>query len=197
MAIENLTRRAFLGKHSENVRSILLRGHVRRGQEGYDRRCRAHVGEQRTPLVRILEQRTQARRHVLLDILWTHSKQLQKRLEAARIVCFRRVRLVKLLAGASANAETVDAAIAAQCAAVADEFGWDATRADHKTVLDALQTPGRAVYTALSQPDGADAAVDTIAADLAAFESWYQAHAGQSFYALFDQYVPQAPLVDF
>jgi len=119
------------------------------------------------------------------------------RLEAARIVCFRRVRLVKLLAGASTNAETADAAIAAQCAAVADEFGWDATRADHKTVLDALQTPGRAVYTALSQSDGADAAVDTIAADLAAFESWYQAHAGQSFYALFDQYVPQAPLVDF
>lgn len=119
------------------------------------------------------------------------------RLEAARIVCFRRVRLVKLLAGASASAETEPACLVAQRHAVADEFGWDAERADHKIVLDALQAPGRAVYIALSQPSGTDAAVDTIAADLATFESWYEAHAGQPFYVLFDQYVPQAPLVDF
>lgn len=117
------------------------------------------------------------------------------RLEAARITGFRRVRLVKLLAGASEAAETEAASIAAQRAAIADEFGWDAARADHKLVLEHLEAPGRAIFAALHHTGSG--AVDNIAADLAAFERWYEAHAGQPFYVLFDQYVPQAPLVDF
>ena len=118
------------------------------------------------------------------------------RLEAARVVCFRRVRLVKLLAGASAQAETVEAAVAAQRCAVADEFGWDADREDHKIVLGRLEHPGRAVFASVQHPAD-EQAVTAIASDLEAFEDWYQRHAGQPFYALFDQYVPQAPLVDF
>ena len=117
------------------------------------------------------------------------------RLERARIVCFRRVRLVKLLAGPTAQAETVEAALAAQRCAVADEFGWNADREDHKIVLANLEGPGRAIWSCLHGP--AENPVGTIADNLAAFESWYQAHAGQPFYVLFDQYVPQAPLVDF
>lgn len=118
------------------------------------------------------------------------------RLERERIVCFRRLRLVKLLAGASASAETVDAAVAHQRIAVADEFGWDADRADHTVVLDKLAGPGRAIYAALHEPAHSQH-ISAIADDLASFESWYQSHAGQPFYVLFDQYVPQAPLVDF
>ena len=122
------------------------------------------------------------------------------RLEQARVVCFRRVRLVKLLAGPSAEAETVEASVAAQRCAVADEFGWDANREDHKVVLARLEPPGRAIWAALHLPVTAAHPRDappTLETELAAFEDWYQGHAGQSFYALFDQYVPQAPLVDF
>ena len=117
------------------------------------------------------------------------------RLEAERVVCFRRVRLVKLLAGPSAQAETVDAALAAQRCAVADEFGWNADREDHKVVLANLEGPGRAIWSSLH--GSAENPVGAIADNLAAFENWYQTHAGQPFYVLFDQYVPQAPLVDF
>ena len=117
------------------------------------------------------------------------------RLEHARITCFRRVRLVKLLTGPSAEAETVEAAVAAQRCAVADEFGWDAEREDHRIVLARLEHPGRAIWMSFHSPAGD--ATHSLETELTAFEHWYQGHAGQPFYTLFDQYVPQAPRVDF
>ena len=116
-------------------------------------------------------------------------------LEQARIVCFRRLRLVKLLAIEAAQAETVEVALAAQRRAVANEFGWNTGREDHCVVLDKLEIPGRAVWASLHRP--AEDAISTAANDLTSFEEWYQAYAAQPFYVLFDQYIPQAPLVDF
>lgn len=116
-----------------------------------------------------------------------------ERLERERVFAFRRVRLVGLLAGAAVGADTEDAALAAQKAVIAAEFGWDAEREDHAKVLAALAGPGRAVWTAVH----AEHEAAPVAAELSTFEDWYRAHAGQSFYVLFDQYVPQAPLVDF
>jgi hypothetical protein len=34
-------------------------------------------------------------------------------------------------------------------------------------------------------------------AELEAFEAWFEGAHGKSFYALFDQYVPEVPVVDF
>lgn len=115
------------------------------------------------------------------------------RLEGERIFAFRRIRLVRLLANAATGAATAaeDAATTggvagAQRRAVAAEFGWDAGGERHKEILDRLAPVGHAV-----------AETGDVRASLASFETWYQGHAGEPFYRLFDVYVPEAPLVDF
>ena len=106
------------------------------------------------------------------------------------------MRLIRLLAGAAAAADTAEAAVNAQRLAVAEEFGWDPDRDDHSVVLDRLAIPGKVIWQSFQDADGAEAP-DSVTENLEAFEEWYQTHAGQPFYVLFDQYVPQAPLVDF
>lgn len=113
-----------------------------------------------------------------------------ERLERERVFAFRRIRLAKLLAAAAPAGASADDAIAAGRRAVGEEFGWDTEGERHKAVLDRVGDLHRAL---LDAPAGGQPPT----AALAAFESWYQGHAGQSFYALFDQYVPEAPLVDF
>ena len=129
------------------------------------------------------------------------------RLERDRIYAHRRIRLVRLLADAAVRCEAaavevpaksaaavtavvakVDAVsiAAAQRRAVAAEFGWDVDGERHKAVLDRLAPVAAAVTT-----NGA------VRPALADFEHWYQGSAGAPFYALFDVYVPEAPLVDF
>ncbi len=119
------------------------------------------------------------------------------RLERERVFAFRRVRLVRLLCEAAARCEAdkgghgsklaSGAAAVAQRHAVAAEFGWDEEDARHKPVLDRIAGIGAHA--------GEDAGA--LQARLADFEAWYRSATGEPFYALFDVYVPEAPLVDF
>lgn len=113
-----------------------------------------------------------------------------ERLERERVFAFRRIRLAKLLASAAPASASEAERIAAGRRAVAEEFGWDEASERHKAVLDRVG----GLHRALLHPSGGSAQPSEA---LAQFESWYQGHAGQPFYQLFDQYVPEAPLVDF
>lgn len=115
------------------------------------------------------------------------------RLERERVVAFRRARFVRLLADAAVSAETTPAACVAQRRAVAGEFGWDAEGERHKVVLDRVEMLGRTLHTHNEMGE----AGPSVSEALKEFEAWYQEHAGEPFYALFDQYVPETPLVDF
>jgi flavin-dependent dehydrogenase len=117
------------------------------------------------------------------------------RSERNRAFAFRRTRLVRALATAAAAAEAEDIALAAQSQAVRDELGWTGASAAYDAILDRLRIVGRVVWLCVRGAD--EAASVAVHAELVAFESWFEATHGKSFYALFDQYVPEVPVVDF
>jgi hypothetical protein len=117
------------------------------------------------------------------------------RLEREREFAFRRIRLIRLLASSAAGMAAEDEAIAAQCRALRDEFGWDGESEAHKSILEEMRPLDRAVWQCVCEAEGGSH--EAAATELAKFEVWFQAKHGTTFYALFDQYVPEAPLVDF
>lgn len=111
------------------------------------------------------------------------------RLERDRVTAFRRVRLVRLLEDAARGAETADDAAKRQSARLCREFGWSGEAPGEAAVIERLQPVCRAVS---GDGEGKD-----IAAALAAFEAWFEADRGVSFYSLFDTYIQETPVVDF
>jgi hypothetical protein len=141
-------------------------------------------------------------------------EELRKRLteqiasiERQRAFAFRRTRLVRTLAVA-AEADTAkpapegsdEAKLAAEAwtrqrRAVREELGWTGESQAYDTILMQLQPLGQAVlHCACSTiPDAGTVVLD----ELEKFETWFESTHGKSFYALFDQYVPEVPVVDF
>lgn len=114
--------------------------------------------------------------------------------ERQRAFAFRRTRLVRTLAmNVSAEAEEAES-WAAQRQAVADELGWTHISEAYGTILDRLRPVADAVRACLCTPEAPAASVSE---QLAQFETWFESVHGQSFYALFDQYVSEVPVVDY
>jgi hypothetical protein len=116
-------------------------------------------------------------------------------LERQRAFAFRRTRLIRVLATTAAAADAEAAAVAAQRRAVHDELGWGGESEAHAAILDRLEAVGRAVWACTSAA-GEGTAV-AVTAQLEQFEAWFEATRGKPFYALFDQYYPEVPVVDF
>jgi hypothetical protein len=116
-------------------------------------------------------------------------------LERQRAFAFRRTRLIRTLADAAAGVEAEDVAAAAQRRAVCEELGWSGESEAQGEILDRLQAVGRAVWQCTCGVD--DATPSGVAAELARFEAWFEGARGKPFYALFDQYAPEVPVVDF
>jgi hypothetical protein len=127
-------------------------------------------------------------------------------IERQRAFAFRRTRLVRSLAAAvEADAEKPDgegdaAEIEAkvwsrQRAAVRDELGWTGQSEAYDAILAQLQPVGRAVWqcTCSAEPGAGTVVMD----ELEQFETWFEGTHSKSFYVLFDQYVPEVPVVDF
>ena len=120
------------------------------------------------------------------------------RLERQRAFAFRRTRLVRTLAQHEHPADTKpEAAWQAQRQAVRDELGWSEPSDAHDAILTRLEPVARAVRLCVTaEGNGAEPAA-AVQEELAAFEAWFEGERGTSFYALFDQYFPEVPVVDF
>lgn len=118
------------------------------------------------------------------------------RIERERAFAFRRTRLIRLLASSSPEAEDDDAVLAAQSRAVCDELDLSAGNPAHKEILERLEPVGKAVWQCACSTDEQVNSTATNAA-LRDFEAWFEQARGQSFYRLFEQHVPDTPLVDF
>jgi hypothetical protein len=118
------------------------------------------------------------------------------RLERQRAFAFRRTRLVRTLAdSAGVEASQPEQVWAAQRQAVRDELGWTGTSEAYDAILARLRPVGLAVRTCACAAEGE--ATTPVTPELEAFEAWFESAHGKSFYALFDQYVPEVPVVDF
>lgn len=111
------------------------------------------------------------------------------RLERERVTAFRRARLVRMLEESATDAESSEDAVKRQRARLCREFGWSGEAAGEQAALDRIAP----VCAALAAKDGAS----DIAALLKNFEAWFETDRGVSFYALFDVYVQETPVVDF
>jgi hypothetical protein len=117
------------------------------------------------------------------------------RVERARVFAFRRIRLVRLLAGVAAGAATAEAAIAAQRQVLCAEFGWTSESAAHREILAELDPVAETIWHCACGEGAQDSR--TVTERLARFEQWFEGARGKPFYSLFDQYVPEVPVVDF
>lgn len=118
------------------------------------------------------------------------------RLERRRAFAFRRARLVRALAEAvpqDVSAEKPGEAWPHQSQAVCNELGWGALSESYRTILAQLAPVGSAVALRMASPESN---VDVVGV-LEVFEAWFESAHGKPFYVLFDQYVPEVPVVDF
>jgi hypothetical protein len=112
-----------------------------------------------------------------------------------RTHAFRRLGFVRLVAGSVAGADPeAEEAPAAARATVRAALGWDEESERRTLVLDRLQPFLDGVVATTLGTAGPELPP---AEALGAFEAWYEAETGTNFWALFDRYVPETPVVDF
>lgn len=118
-----------------------------------------------------------------------------KHLERARSFAYRRVNLVKPIADAVAHAESEEMAVGAGQAILRARLGWSEDNEARSAVLTEFAKVARALFANLHPAEGQSPGdVLTVLAD---FESWYEAKHRKPFWDLFDQPMPETPLVDF
>jgi len=115
--------------------------------------------------------------------------------EQERAFAFRRLNLMRALADAMAPAEEEEIAVAAALAGLRSRLGWSADSEARGDVLARFAPVAQAMFRNSTASD--HAAVAPIRNALADFEDWYAASHPAPFWALFDHYIPETPLVDF
>ncbi|MGE8942207.1 hypothetical protein ACO2I3_09870 [Leptospira interrogans] len=117
------------------------------------------------------------------------------RLERERTFAFRRVRLVRTLLNAAEVHDSESDALMAERRAICNELDWNGETEMQSTILDRLQPVALGIWKCTCADTEQGSA--EITQELQAFETWHETAYGKSFYALFDRYVPQVPVVDF
>jgi hypothetical protein len=117
-------------------------------------------------------------------------------LEQERVFAFRRLNLMRAVSEAIASAESEDAAVAGGLSSLSARLGWSSESEARSEVLSRFAGVARAVFTSSAAPEAGPPAADVLET-LAEFESWYAATHERPFWALFEHYLPETPVVDF
>lgn len=136
-----------------------------------------------------------------IDFRDSVGREIEKR-ERARQFAFRRLSLAEIMLKAARRAADVDAAVAAQTAALRAEFSWHGESEQRKRIIAAWRPVALAVWDVVKPPsDEAETTEDApppdIAAALAEFERWYAAEFGTNYLAILDQEIEELPVVEF
>ncbi|MDB5655330.1 MAG: hypothetical protein JWQ94_2943 [Tardiphaga sp.] len=119
-----------------------------------------------------------------------------KQLELERSFAYRRFNLVNEVSGAVASAESEEIAVAVAAAVLRAKLGWASDSEARIAVTSGFAPVAQAMFASLAAEGDAAPKSDVIAA-LAQFEAWYlETHPGP-FWGLFDNYIPETPVVDF
>src|SRR5262245_9127236 len=115
-------------------------------------------------------------------------------LERQRAFAYRRLNLMRPVTAAVAAAVDEEAALANGLATVRVELGWDSDSETRSETLARFADVVRAIFASCAATEEAPAG--EVARALAAFESWYVTRYQRPFWTLFEQYVPELPLVE-
>ena len=116
------------------------------------------------------------------------------RLERQRAFAYRRLNLMRPVTEAVAAAANEEAALANGLATLRAELGWDSESETRSETLARFADVVRAIFASCAETEEAPAA--EVARALAAFESWHAARYQRPFWTLFEQYIPELPLVE-
>ncbi|HWA49190.1 MAG TPA: hypothetical protein VG742_13005 [Dongiaceae bacterium] len=132
-----------------------------------------------------------------------------RQLERDRSFAFRRLTLMRTIADAVSRAESEELAVAGGVAILRSKLGWSGDSEARSAILTRFAPVAKAAFAnRMPKPDdpAASQASETPPPDapppdvldaLAAFEAWYDSTHSASFWTLFEQPMPETPLVDF
>ncbi len=120
-----------------------------------------------------------------------------KALESERAFAFRRFNLMRAIADVVASAESEEIAVAGATALLRAKLGWGSDSEARAAVVTRFAPVAQAMFASLAPSDDEAApALDVIGA-LAEFERWYGETHPNPFWILFENYMPETPVVDF
>jgi hypothetical protein len=120
-----------------------------------------------------------------------------KALENERAFAFRRYNLMRAIADVVASAESEEIAVAGATAMLRARLGWASDSEARDAVVTRFTPVAQAMFASLAPSDDEDAAAPDVIAALAEFERWYGETHPNPFWILFENTMPETPVVDF
>jgi hypothetical protein len=120
-----------------------------------------------------------------------------KALESERVVAFRRLNLMRAIAEAIAGAESEEIAVAVAAAVLRAKLGWSSDSDARMAVVSRFASVTKVMFGGLAHFDNEDTPEPDIIKALAEFETWYAETHPSPFWILFENYMPETPVVDF
>lgn len=120
-----------------------------------------------------------------------------KELEKQRSFAFRRLNLMKELSGVVAQAESEEIAVAGATVVLRAKLGWVNDSEARSEVLSRFAPVAQAMFASLVPSADDNEEKPDVIETLGEFETWYVAMHPNPFWVLFDNYMPETPVVDF
>jgi hypothetical protein len=120
-----------------------------------------------------------------------------KELEKQRAFAFRRLNLMKEVSGVIAGAESEEIAVAVATAVLRAKLGWANDSEARMAVVSSFAPVAQAMFASLAPTESEDEEKPDVIRTLAEFEAWYAETHPNPFWVLFENYMPETPVVDF
>jgi hypothetical protein len=120
-----------------------------------------------------------------------------KELEKQRAFAFRRLNLMKEVSGVIAGAESEEIAVAVATAVLRAKLGWADDSEARMAVVSNFAPVAQAMFASLAPTESEDEEKPDVIRALGEFEAWYAETHPNPFWVLFENYMPETPVVDF
>jgi hypothetical protein len=120
-----------------------------------------------------------------------------KSLEHERAFAHRRLNFMQAIADAVATAESEEIAVAAATAVMRAKLGWSSDSDARTDVLSRFVPVAQQVFADLVPAAEDGAPLPDVIHALGEFETWYRETHPNPFWVLFENQLPEIPLVDF
>jgi hypothetical protein len=120
-----------------------------------------------------------------------------RQLEKERSFAFRRLNLMKDISAAIAGAESEEIAVAVATTVLRAKLGWVSDSEARMQVVSRFAPVAQAMFASLAPSESDDEAKLDVIKSLADFEAWYEETHPHPFWFLFENYMPETPVVDF